>query len=262
MDSSARTWIAALRGSQQRLAALVGSFIPEQLHTPSYDAGWTIAQVLAHIGAQAEVAQQALAAALSGREPFGPDGFRAIQAVWNARDPGQQAVECLVCDREQVRRLEQVSDEQLAGIRVKILGTDYDAVGLVWLRLGEHALHSWDIAVSLDPAAVVAPQSVALLVDRIPQVAACGGKPPGVPYRARIETTDPEREFRLDVSQAISMSAVPVGAAGDGIPALRMPAEALLRLVYGRLDPGHTPPMQVLSGPVELDLLRQTFPGF
>lgn len=262
MESSARTWIAALRGSQQRLAALVGSLIPEQLHAPSYDPGRTIAQVLAHIGAQAEVAQQALAAALSGREPFGPDGLRAIQAVWSARDPGQQAVECLVSDREHVRRLEQVSDEQLAGIRVKILGTEYDAVGMVWLRLGEHALHSWDIAVSLDPAAVVAPQSVALLVDWVPRVAACGGRPSGVPYRVGIQTTDPEREFLLDVAETISMPALRSGAAGDGIPVLRMPAEALLRLVYGRLDSGHTPPVQVLSGRVELDLLRQAFPGF
>jgi uncharacterized protein (TIGR03083 family) len=261
MESSARTWIAALRGSQERLAALAGSLIPEQLHAPSYDADWTIAQVLAHIGAQAEIAQQALAAALSGREPFGPDGFRAIKAVWDARDPGQQAVECLVNDREHVRRLEQVTDDELAGIRVKILGTDYDAVGLVWLRLGEHALHSWDIAVSLDPAALVDPQSVALLVDRIPQVAACGGKPPGVPYQARIQATEPEREFLLDVTEVISVSAVRPGAAGHDIPALRMPAEALLRLVYGRLDPDHTPPVQVLSGQVELDLLRQTFPG-
>ena len=262
MESSARTWIAALRGSQQRLAALVGSLTPEQLRAPSYDEGWTIAQVLAHIGAQAEIGQHALAAALSGREPFGKDGYRAIRAVWNARDPGQQAVECLVNDREHVRRLEQVTDEQLAGIRLKIIGTEYDAVGLVWLRLGEHALHSWDIAVSLDPAAVVAPQSVALLVDWVPQVAACGGKPPGVPYRIGIQTTDPEREFLLDVAETISMSAAGGEAACEGIPALRMPAEALLRLVYGRLDSGHTPPPQVLSRGAELDLLRQTFPGF
>jgi uncharacterized protein (TIGR03083 family) len=260
MESSVRTWIAALRGSQQQLAALVGSLTPEQLHAPSYDAGRTIAQVLAHIGAQAEVAQQVLAAALSGREPFGPDGFRAIEAVWSARDPGQQAVECLVSDREHVRRLEQVSDEQLAAIRVKILDTEYDAVGLVWLRLGEHALHSWDIAASLDPAALIPPQSVVLLIDWVPQVAVCGGKPPGVPYRVGIRTTDPEREFLLDMADTISMS---VARARDfeGIPALQMPAEALLRLVYGRLDPGHTPPVQVLSGQVELDLLRQTFPG-
>ena len=262
MECSARAWIAALRGSQQRLAALVGSLIPEQLHAPSYDAGWTIAQVLAHIGAQAEIAQQALAAALSGREPFGLDGFRSIRAVWNARDPGQQAVECLVSDREHVRRLEQVSDEQLAGMRLSILGTQYDAAGLVWLRLGEHALHSWDIAVSLDPAAVLAPQSVALLADRVPQVAACGAKPPGVPYRVRIQTTDPDREFLLDVADTVSMSEVRAGAPGEGVPALRMPAEALLRLVYGRLDPGQTPRCQALSGQVDLDLLRRTFPGF
>jgi hypothetical protein len=101
---------------------------------------------------------------------------------------------------------------------------------------------------------------VALLVDWIPQVAACGGKPPGVPYRLGIQTTDPEREFLLDVTETMSMSAVRGGAAGT--PVLRMPAEALLRLVYGRLDSGHTPPVQVLSGRVELDLLRQTFPGF
>jgi uncharacterized protein (TIGR03083 family) len=261
MESSARAWIAALRGSQQRLADLVGSLIPEQLHAPSYDAGWTIAQVLAHIGAQAEIAQQALAAALSGREPFGLDGFRSILAVWNARDPGQQAVECLVSDREHVRRLEQVTDEQLAGMRLSILGTQYDAAGLVWLRLGEHALHSWDIAVSLDPVAVVAPQSVAMLVERVPQVAACGAKP-DVPYRVRIHTTDPDREFLLTAAQTVSMSEVRAGAAGEGIPALRMPAEALLRLVYGRLDPRHTPPVQALSGQVDLDLLRRTFPGF
>lgn len=262
MECSARVWIAALRGSQRRLADLVGSLIPEQLHAPSYDGGWTIAQVLAHIGAQAEIAQQALAAALSGREPFGLDGFRSILAVWNARDPGQQAVECLVCDREHVRRLERVTDEQLAGMRLRILGTQYDAAGLVWLRLGEHALHSWDIAVSLDPAAVVAPQSVTMLIDRVPQVAACGAKPPGVPYRVGIQTTDPDREFLLSAAQTVSMSEVGTGASGDGIPVLRMPAEALLRLVYGRLDPGHTPPVQALSGQVDLDLLRRTFPGF
>lgn len=265
MESSVRTWIAALRGSQRRLAALVGPLTPERLRAPSYAAGWTIAQVLSHIGAQAEIAQQALAAALAGREPFGRDGFRSIRAVWNARDPGQQAVECLVCDREHVRRLEQATDEQLAGIRVTILGTEYDAAGLVWLRLGEHALHSWDIAVSLDRAAVVAPQSVALLVDRVPQVAACGGKPPGRPYRAGIQTTDPEREFLLDVGETVSMSAAPpaarAGAAGDDTPRLRMPAEALLRLVYGRLDPGHTPPAEILSGRADLDLLRRVFPG-
>lgn len=257
MESSARTWIAALRGSQQRLAALVGSLIPEQLRAPSYDAGWTIAQVLAHIGAQAEIAQHALAAALSGREPFGLDGFRATRAIWNARDPGQQAVECLVNDREHVRRLEQVSDEQLAGIRLKIIGTEYDAVGLVWLRLGEHALHSWDIAVSLDDKAEVAPQSVELLVDTIPRLAS-RGTPAGIPFQAGFLSSAPEREFVLEVSDTVTMF---TGPPAD-TPTVALPAEALLRLLYGRLDHKHTPPVQAVSGEVDLDLVRRVFPGF
>lgn len=39
---------------------------------------------------------------------------------------------------------------------------------------------------------------------------------------------------------------------------LRLPAEAFARLVYGRLDPDHTPPGDHGSA---LDTLRRVFPG-
>jgi hypothetical protein len=42
---------------------------------------------------------------------------------------------------------------------------------------------------------------------------------------------------------------------------LELPAEALVRLAYGRLDPDHTPSTVTADG-VDLDLLRQVFPGF
>jgi hypothetical protein len=51
------------------------------------------------------------------------------------------------------------------------------------------------------------------------------------------------------------------GAAADGASEISMPAEALLRLAYGRLDPGHTP-AQVQADPADLDQLRAIFPGF
>jgi hypothetical protein len=38
-----------------------------------------------------------------------------------------------------------------------------------------------------------------------------------------------------------------------------LPAEALIRLVYGRLDPDHTP--AVKGDPDVLDRLRRVFPG-
>ena len=43
---------------------------------------------------------------------------------------------------------------------------------------------------------------------------------------------------------------------------IQLPAEALMRLFYGRLDPGHTPPAEVTGDPALLDLARAVFPGF
>lgn len=40
---------------------------------------------------------------------------------------------------------------------------------------------------------------------------------------------------------------------------ITMPAEAFIRLVYGRLDPAHTPPSD--GDTAHLDELRRAFPG-
>ena len=48
-------------------------------------------------------------------------------------------------------------------------------------------------------------------------------------------------------------------ASEPGAPDLRLPAESLVRLVYGRLDPAHTP---VAADSTGLDDLRGLFPGF
>lgn len=264
MESSARTWIAALRGSQQRLASLVSTLSPEQLRGPSYCADWTIAQVLSHLGSQAEIAQRNLAAVLAGDQPLGPDDLKEIWAVWDARDPDEQAARFLASDAASVRQFEELSDEQLDGIRARLFGMEFDAVGLAWLRLGEHAVHSWDVAVALDPAATVAADAVALLVDRISRLAGRAGKLAGERFQAVVQTTGPRRQFLLDVADSVSLSVIPASEeeAASEIASVQMPAEALLRLVYGRLDPAHTPALEALSGQIDLDLLRRTFPGF
>jgi uncharacterized protein (TIGR03083 family) len=263
MESSARTWIGALRGSQRRLAALVGTLSPEQLRGPSYDSEWTVAQVLSHLGSQAEISQGTLKAVLAGTDLPGLDDFRKIWDVWDARDADEQAAQSLIQDASYIGRLEQLTGGQHDGIRAQMFGMEFDAVGLVWLRLGEHALHTWDVAVSFDPEATVAPGCVALLVDRAGWTAGRAGKPQGKHFRVGIETTGPERHFLLDVGDSVSLAAAPAAeAAGDTTAQLRMPAEALLRLIYGRLDPDHTPPVETLAGNIDLDLLRQTFPGF
>ena len=45
------------------------------------------------------------------------------------------------------------------------------------MRVGEHAVHTWDIAVALDPKATVAADAVDLLIDTAPAIVARAMKP-------------------------------------------------------------------------------------
>ncbi len=156
MDSDPRHWITALRASQDRLASMTRSLDAEELNGPSYDSEWTIAQVLSHLGSQAEIFSLLLDAGLEGAEPPGPDAFPPIWDAWNARSAPEQAADSLKANEAFVQRVEALSDAELAEMRLPMFGMDLDAVGLLRMRLGEHAVHTWDVAVALDPSAEVA----------------------------------------------------------------------------------------------------------
>ena len=129
--------------------------------------------------------------------------------------------------------------------------------GLARIRLAEHAIHTWDIAVALDPAATVAADAVALLVDTLGQLVTWTAKPRGQRRRLRVSTSSPVRHYMLDIGETVTL----MPTEGNSIrPELALPAEAFVRLVYGRLDPAHTPPVEVTR--VDLGELRQVFPGF
>ena len=267
MESDARAWIAALRHSHERLSDLVRLLSPEDLRAQSYCRDWSVAQVLSHVGSGAEIALLMLPSALGQAEPVSRDGFPPIWDKWNAKGPDEQAADALAVDGQYVEALEQLGDEQLAAIRMPFLGMDLDSVGVIRLRLGEHAVHTWDVAVFTDHGAVVAPDAVALLIDIVPQFLGPRlGKPQDPPLRARIRTTDPQRDYLLVAADAVTMTDWPgEGAAAEPAGAdtaeVFMPAEALLRLAYGRLDPDHTP-AGVAASPADLDRLRAVFPGF
>jgi len=267
MRSDARSSIAALRHSHDRLAGLVQPLTPDEVRAQSYCSDWTVAQVLSHVGSGAEISLLMLGSALGEAEPAGQEAFQAVWDVWNAKSPDEQAADALVADEQQVRTLEQLSDEQLDRARMSFIGMDLDAAGIVKLRLGEHALHTWDVAVMQDPAATVSPDAVALLIDNVPGFLAPRlGKPLGVPFSVRIRTTGPERDYLLTSAEGVAVIDWPgeqpaADVAGTRVPEVRMPAEALQRLAYGRLDPEHTP-AEVSGDPADLDRLRKIFPGF
>jgi uncharacterized protein (TIGR03083 family) len=267
MTTRVPSLIAAVRRSSERLRATVEPMTVEHLRGRSYASEWTVADVLSHLGSGAEIGRQVLDAAVEGRPAISRDNFRAIWEVWDAKPPEQQAADSLAADQqlnEALTALETMDAERLAALRAHFGDLQLDADSLVRLRLNEHALHTWDIAVMADPTATVDPAAVTELMTGLDLVVAFAGRPTGERLRVLVRTVDPEYDLVLDTGAEAGSDdgrKVTVGR-WDGqeqLPELALPAEAFLRLLAGRLDPDHTPPVQ--AG-VELDDLRAVFPGF
>jgi uncharacterized protein (TIGR03083 family) len=246
-----------LRASQTRLRSLVGSLSGADLRSQSYDTEWSIAQVLSHLGSQAEIFQMFLDFGLSGQQPPGNEAFPPVWDAWNNREPEQQAHDAVEANDRFVARLEGLSGEAL-GTPITVFGMDLLIGDLARLRVGEHAVHSWDIAVALEPTAVVAHDAVALLIDTLAMLAARAGKPQGLSFDLAVHTIAPDRNFLLSVGDGVELRPL-AGEPSTGT--LELPAEALVRLVYGRLDAAHTPPTALIAGEITLDDLRRIFPG-
>jgi uncharacterized protein (TIGR03083 family) len=265
----ARTWIATLRESYDDLNSLVQPLTPDEVRGQSYCTDWSVAQVLSHLGSGADIALLMLPGALGEAEPVGREAFPAVWDVWNAKSPDEQAADGLAADEKHVQTLEALTDEQLAAIDMDFFGMmRLDAAGMVRMRLSEHVMHTWDVAVMADRAATVQADAVEMLINSVPRFLARRAKPLDEPFSARITTTNPDRDYLLTSDgESVTMTDWPGegGAAGDAegsdVPHVRMPAEALLRLAYGRLDPDHTP--SSVSGDADaLNKLRAIFPGF
>jgi uncharacterized protein (TIGR03083 family) len=258
METSPAPWIQALRHSHDTLRAIVEPLDASQLSGPSYCSDWSIAQVLSHLGSGAEISGLFLNASLAGEEPPGRDTFPLIWEKWNGKSPADQSADAIASDQALVQTYESLDAEQLAKLRLPMFGMELDAAGMARMRLGEHAVHSWDIAVMGDPGATVAPESVGLLIDGLGMFVGRGGKQGEQARRLNVKLTDPDRQFVLQIGEGASL----VESEGEaGLPELRMPAEAFIRLLYGRLDPDHTPAL-VEGSQVDLDELRSAFPGF
>ena len=257
METAPEPWIAALRSSHERLRGWVDALGADQLEQQSYDSEWSIAQVLSHLGSQAEIFGLFLDAGLSGGDPPGGEAFGPIWDSWNARTPAAQAADSLRAGEEVVKRFESLSKDELDQLHLQMFGMDVDAVMVARMRLGEHAVHTWDVAVALDDSSTVAPDAVDLLVDALDGLVGRSGKADGQSRRIHVTTSDPERHFSLETADSVALVA---GEPADADAELRLPAEALLRLVYGRLDPEHTPAIDTEG--VDLETLRAIFPGF
>ena len=258
-EAGSRRWIDTLDASHTRLDAFVARLSPADLRRQSYADDWTVAQVLSHLGSQAEIFGTFLDAGLAGKAPPGNESFPPVWDAWNARDPDRQARDAITLTSSFIDRLRGLDDQTLTQ-PITLFGIPMTIGEIARLRLGEHALHSWDIMVAFDASAVVAADSTALLIDAVPMLVARAGRltPGRRPFAIRVRTSEPDRDAVLAVAERAALRPFEGGEV-DGV--LDLPAEALIRLAYGRLDAAHTPAHSLVSEVVSLDDLRGIFRG-
>jgi uncharacterized protein (TIGR03083 family) len=245
----------ALLDSAERLRGIAERLTPDQLRSPAYPSEWTVADVLSHLGSGAVIMQRRLDDALAGHDV--PDDFApSVWDAWNAKSPEAKAADSIAADRALLQRLSDLTEDERARFRTSMGPMTLDIQSFTGLRLNEHALHTWDIEVVLEPGATVGDSAARLIVDNLEIIARFGGRPTGAVRAMHIRTSEPTRDFTISMApEALSFAP----GQGAGQPDVDIPAEALVRLVYGRLDPAHTP--AVNADPAVLDELRQAFPG-
>ena len=88
---------------------------------------------------------------------------------------------------------------QRARWRLTFFGDQRGLTDMAQMRLGEHAVHTWDVAVMRDSKATVAEDAAELILDALPGLAPRLGKPAGEHLQVNVATDDPERRFQLDI---------------------------------------------------------------
>ncbi len=260
MTTLADRTIAALRAEHDTLAAVVQRLTDDQLTGPSGASEWTIADTLSHLGSGAEITGAGLVAALGGDAPG--DGFnQSVWDRWNALSPREQADGFVTGNAALTERFEAIDAGQREDLRLSVgFGPGpLSVAGFAGLRLDELALHAWDVRVGVDPAAVVADATAAVLLEQFAgELGFLLGFIGRADALASSVVVDVEGTgFALVVDDSVSVTADAVTPTAT----LTGGADAAVRLLTGRLGDAHLGGA-IVSGAVSLDDLRAVFPGF
>jgi uncharacterized protein (TIGR03083 family) len=248
--------VDALRASVARLRELVTPLGPDQLESSAYPTEWSIADVVSHVGSSALISLRRIDDGLGGTTM--PDDFApGIWAEWDAKSPAAKAADGLAADRVLLARIESFTPEEIDGLSISMGPMSFDAARFVASRLSEHVMHTWDVEVALDDRATLPSDATELIVDDVELLARYTARATGVSRSITVATIDPARAYGFELApEGVTVTKLDAPAAVD----LTMPAEAFVRLVYGRLDADHTP--ELTGDGAALHDLRATYPGF
>lgn len=247
--------LGVLRSSVIHLADVASGLNTEQYSTRAYPSEWSIADTFSHLGSGAVIGQRRFDDEVAGRDGD-PSFNQMVWDEWNAKEPTAQVHDALASDASLLKSLETSTEEERQAFHFMMGPFEFDFGGFLGLRLGEHALHTWDVEVMLDPSVTLSNEVANAILDRIQFVVQRSGKSAGETKELRLRTLEPVRDFTL----AIDLDSVKLVPTSHGETVdLELSADALVRAIYGRLDLEHCPAS--LQGPA-LDTLRQTFPGF
>jgi uncharacterized protein (TIGR03083 family) len=255
--ADARRVASLSRATYDRTRALLDQLPPDGLTAQSACADWKVYQVVSHIGSQPAIHQAVLEAGLRGAAPMTDEQRRAIWDHFDSLGPTEVLPEFKRTNEAYHTLVDSLSDQELGQAVPWIFGQTPVAM-VIASRLNEQVLHEWDIRWAQDRGATLNSDAVpALLEVNLTPARVSGlakpdraGQLQGQTVRFRLSdsgSTGSGASYDLRL-QPDAVSLAP--SAGDS-PALTvdLPAEAFIRLIWGRL-----PLDQALaSGVVRLD---------
>ena len=261
MSTLADRTVTALGVEHARLAEVVGRLDDDQLTGPSGASRWSVADVLSHLGSGAQITLAGVEASVRGGTV--PDGFhQSVWDRWNALPPREQAEGFVAADAELVARFEALDPDERERLRLPFrrVPAPITVAAFAGMRLDELALHAWDVRVALDPRATIATTTATVLLEHL-----SGDLAFLLGFLGRAEA----------LAEPVALDLVGTGLAlvvADTVTLVAAPApttatftggaDAVLRLLTGRLHPGHTPRAVTVTGATSLEAVRAVFPGF
>lgn len=254
--------VEELRTEHDSLMSLVRGLDATDLERASYATEWTIAQVLSHLGSGAEINLSNLRATLLGTEPIPRDKYPELWGRWDNLSPSEQAAEFERWHGALVASFEDAGT-RLTDLMISTAMGTLSGPTVLGMRFREVTIHAWDVAVAVDDGAVIRGTAAGILADQTPEMM---GRVADQSVAAALDLEavsiagfDPDRSFVLSLKDAATLRS---GADAFGTPVLRLPTEAFVRLVYGRLDDNHVNGTVVQKPDGLLNRLRTVFTGF